>query len=78
MRQNFGKITLLSVAVSSAMILSACSNSSSGKKGQPINPITPVVNTKPTYVNIMEISSISKDDVTINWLPAQDDNTPSS
>lgn len=78
MRQNFGKITLLSVAVSSAMILSACSNSSSGKKRQPINPITPVVNTKPTYVNIMEISSISKDDVTINWLPAQDDNTPSS
>lgn len=81
MRKSFGKITLLSLAVSSTMVLSACSNSSSGTKGKPINPVspvTPVINTKPTYVNIMEISSISKDDITINWLPAQDDNTPSS
>lgn len=70
------KLALLSVAVSSAMALSACSNGLNfSRDSQQIDSSKPITNTKPTNVNIMEISSITKDDISLNWLTAKDDTT---
>lgn len=59
------KLTLLSVAVSSVMALSACSNGNSVKKGQPITPINNKISTAldkdvKTDVTINDVKTIKK------------------
>ncbi|WP_230656464.1 Lcl domain-containing protein [Psychrobacter sp. I-STPA10] len=66
---NWQNLKPLSIAVSTAMVLTACSGGSSH------HDKTSVTNTPPTNVQLKEVSSPSQGELRVSWLAAKDNNT---